>query len=111
MEFLKTLHIESSNKGSSTGSVWLDSGGTVIKSYSPVNGKEIGQLTSTDRSTYDLVIRQAGQAFLSWRQWPAPKRGEIVRQIGESLRDKKEALGRLVSYEMGKSLQEGFGEV
>jgi aldehyde dehydrogenase (NAD+) len=111
MNFLKTLKIESLNNGVSTGSKWLDSKGETIHSYSPVDGKLIGSVTSADKSSYESVIKKAGEAFIQWRQWPAPKRGEIVRQIGDALREHKEPLGKLVSYEMGKSLQEGYGEV
>jgi aldehyde dehydrogenase (NAD+) len=71
----------------------------------------IASVKSTDRSGYEAVVKQAQHAFKEWRTWPAPKRGEVVRQIGEELRTQKNALGRLVSYEMGKSLQEGLGEV
>ena len=111
MEFLQALKIESRNKGTSTGSQWIDSGAADIESYSPVDGKLIAAVIATDRKAYDETISQAQKAFIDWKQWPAPKRGEIVRQIGEALREKKEELGRLVSYEMGKSLQEGLGEV
>jgi aldehyde dehydrogenase (NAD+) len=68
-------------------------------------------VTTTDKAAYDQVIATAQNAFIEWRNWPAPKRGEVVRQLGEALRKDKEALGQLVSYEMGKSLQEGLGEV
>src|SRR5690606_5328302 len=71
----------------------------------------IGSVYTTSRDTYDAIIDQAGKAFVEWRKWPAPRRGEVVRQIGEALRERKEALGKLVSYEMGKSYQEGLGEV
>jgi aldehyde dehydrogenase (NAD+) len=111
MEFLKQLKIENKNNGTSTGSQWLSSTGPVIESVSPVDGKLIAAVTNTDKVGFDTVISKAVAAFNEWRQWPAPKRGEIVRQIGESLRKNKEPLGRLVSYEMGKSLQEGLGEV
>jgi aldehyde dehydrogenase (NAD+) len=111
MEFLKTLQVLKANKGVSTGVEWLNSDGAVIESYSPVDGKKIGTVFSADRGTYDAVIDKASEAFMHWRLWPAPRRGEIVRQIGEALRSNKEALGKLVSYEMGKSLQEGYGEV
>ncbi|MCU0395893.1 MAG: aldehyde dehydrogenase family protein [Chitinophagaceae bacterium] len=80
----------------------------------PINagtGMLIGAVTSTDREAYDTVVSRAQEAFAEWRLWPAPRRGEIVRQVGDALRQQKEALGRLVSYEMGKSLQEGLGEV
>ncbi|HEX2629432.1 MAG TPA: aldehyde dehydrogenase family protein, partial [Chitinophagaceae bacterium] len=111
MDFLKTLKIESLNKGVSTGHEWLNTSGEIIDSFSPVDGKKIGSVTSADKNSYEAVIKKAESAFREWRQWPAPKRGEIVRQIGEALRQYKEPLGKLVSYEMGKSLQEGYGEV
>lgn len=109
--FLKQLHILKNNAGTSTGNTWLKSKGETLISFSPVDGKEIGRVVATDRAAYDKVMDKAQEAFLEWRSWPAPKRGEIVRQIGEALRTHKAALGQLVSYEMGKSLQEGLGEV
>ena len=109
--FLKQLHILKNNPGTSTGNTWLKTKGETIVSYSPADGKEIGRITATDRAAYDKVMDKAQEAFLEWRNWPAPKRGEVVRQIGEALRTNKAALGQLVSYEMGKSLQEGLGEV
>jgi aldehyde dehydrogenase (NAD+) len=111
MEFLQQLNIGAENAGTSTGSNWLPSGAASIPSFSPVDGKRIAAITTTDRSGYDAVIDIARQAFNEWRNWPAPRRGEVVRQIGEALRQNKHALGQLVSYEMGKSLQEGYGEV
>jgi L-aminoadipate-semialdehyde dehydrogenase len=111
MDFLKVLGINADNPGVSTGTKWIESKGEKINSYSPVDGKLIGSVTSADKKSYEKVIQTAGQAFLEWRLVPAPKRGEIVRQIGEALRRYKEPLGKLVSYEMGKSLQEGYGEV
>jgi aldehyde dehydrogenase (NAD+) len=111
MEFLSTLNIESFNHGISTGRHWLGSSGEHIHSYSPVDGKLIASVFSCDKDGYEAAVAKAQEAFLEWRNWPAPKRGEIVRQIGDKLRENKDALGRLVSYEMGKSLQEGFGEV
>jgi len=111
MEFLSQLNIESKNKGVSTGQQWISSKGRAIESVSPVDGKLIATVSTTDKESYEGVINKAQNAFLEWRQWPAPRRGEIVRQIGEALRADKEFLGKLVSYEMGKSLQEGLGEV
>ncbi|NML23915.1 aldehyde dehydrogenase family protein [Pseudoflavitalea sp. G-6-1-2] len=111
MDFLASLKIQPTNAGASTGSQWLNTGGATIESYSPVDGKLIGSVRAADKKDYEAVITKAQAAFAEWRQWPAPKRGEVVRQIGEALRAKKEALGKLVSYEMGKSLQEGYGEV
>lgn len=111
MDFLKELNIQPENIGVSTGSQWIKSSGSVIESYSPVNGKLIGSVISADKNAYDAMITKASEAFKQWHNWPAPKRGEVVRQFGEALRAKKVALGKLVSYEMGKSLQEGWGEV
>jgi aldehyde dehydrogenase (NAD+) len=111
MDFLKHLQLSENNSGTSTGLHWLQSSGLPIRSLSPVDGKLIGTVTATDKKSYDEVIRASQQAFTEWRTWPAPKRGDIVRQIGEALRNYKDPLGKLVSYEMGKSLQEGYGEV
>src|SRR5436190_5790145 len=111
MDFLKILNIQPVNPGVSTGQQWIKSTGEKIDSYSPVDGELIGSVTTEDKKSYEAVIKQANDAFLSWRLLPAPKRGEIVRQVAEALRQKKEPLGKLVSYEMGKSLQEGYGEV
>ncbi len=110
-DFLKELNIDSSNSGVSTGSKWLKGGGEVISSSSPVDGKLIANVTSATKEEYEQVVSTAEKAFKEWRKWTAPARGEIVRQLGEELRNQKEALGKLVSYEMGKSLQEGYGEV
>jgi aldehyde dehydrogenase (NAD+) len=107
---LSTLGISEENLGTSTGAEFFGSGET-ISSYSPVDGKVIGSVKTTTEAEYERVITTAQSAFLQWRDMPAPKRGEIVRQFGNKLREKKEALGQLVSYEMGKSLQEGYGEV
>jgi len=111
MEFLQQLQLLKKNEGSSTGTVWQNSKGEIIVSSSPVDNKEIGTVISTDKEAYEKIITTAQSAFLEWRNWPAPKRGEIVRQMGDALRKEKQALGQLVSYEMGKSLQEGLGEV
>ncbi|MBS1553898.1 MAG: aldehyde dehydrogenase family protein [Bacteroidetes bacterium] len=110
-EALKTLGVNNSNLGTSTGKKWLRTKGKSIVSYSPADGKVIGRVQTTDARAFEKVMQQAQQAFVAWRLVPAPKRGEVVRQIGEALRKNKEALGKLVSYEMGKSYQEGLGEV
>ncbi len=109
-EALDQLGVNDINDGSSTGSNNF-SRGEVIESYSPVDGKLIGKVKTTTRADYDKVMDAATSAFKTWRDVPAPQRGEIVRQFGNKLRDLKEPLGKLVSYEMGKSLQEGYGEV
>jgi aldehyde dehydrogenase (NAD+) len=111
MDFLTTLKINSTNEGVSTGQQWIKSAGATIESFSPVNGKTIASTVSADRKAYDEVMQKAGEAFKEWRMWPSPKRGDVVRQIGDALRKYKEPLGQLVSYEMGKSVQEGYGEV
>jgi aldehyde dehydrogenase (NAD+) len=111
MDFLKALHVEQINAGASTGIKWLKTSGEKIDSFSPVDGKLVGSVLSADKESYERIIQTAEEAFKQWRLIPAPRRGEIVRQIGEALRQYKEPLGKLVSYEMGKSLQEGYGEV
>ena len=111
MEFLQTLKLQKENEGTSTGTAFVKSKGDLILSFSPVDGNMIGGVSTTDKDAYEKVITTAQSAFLVWRNWPAPKRGEVVRQLGEALRAEKQALGQLVSYEMGKSLQEGLGEV
>lgn len=108
---LSKLGISKINEGAATGTKWLKAGGGQIDSFSPVDGKKIASVTTVTQKSYDTVVAQAQVAFLEWRMWTAPKRGEIVRQVGEALRKYKDPLGRLVSYEMGKSLQEGWGEV
>lgn len=108
---LKILGVNKENEGAFTGTKWRKAKGEVITSYSPADGKKIANVTAVNRRVYDAVITQAENAFEEWRMWPAPKRGEVVRQIGEALRTHKAALGKLVSYEMGKSYQEGLGEV
>lgn len=108
--FLKTLNLEEKNDGTWTGINSLKSS-DYIESNTPVNGNFIGSVSATTKEGYEEVVTAAQGAFLEWRKVPAPKRGEIVRQYGEVLRANKEALGKLVSYEMGKSLQEGYGEV
>jgi aldehyde dehydrogenase (NAD+) len=108
---LQTLGIKKNNPGASTGSVWLDAKAKTITSFSPVDGKEIASIISCDSTSYDCIVSSAQQGFLEWRTWPSPKRGDVVRQISDALRLHKEHLGKLVSYEMGKSLQEGYGEV
>ncbi|MBT8269248.1 MAG: aldehyde dehydrogenase family protein, partial [Bacteroidia bacterium] len=109
-EALDKLGVKEINDGSSTGSDWF-SNGDIIESYSPVDGQLIGSVRTTTREDYDRLIESAQDAFKSWRIMPAPQRGEIVRQFGDKLRELKEPLGKLVSYEMGKSYQEGLGEV
>lgn len=110
LSFIEKLGLKEKNAGTSTGVTDLPSD-TYIDSFSPVDGKKIGSVSVTDAKQYDELVKTAQKAFVSWRMMPAPQRGEIVRQYGQVLREYKDPLGRLVSYEMGKSLQEGWGEV
>ena len=107
---LVNLGVKELNKGTSTGSDFFGDG-EMISSFSPVDGELIGKVTTTTKEDYEKVIATAQSAFKTWRAKPAPHRGEIVRQFGDKLRELKQPLGELVSYEMGKSLQEGLGEV
>ncbi len=109
-QVLKNLGVQEKNNGTSTGSKSTGNG-EELKSYTPVTGAYIASVTATTRAEYDQVIDTAQQAFLQWRDVTAPMRGEVVRQFGEKLRAHKEDLGKLVSFEMGKSYQEGLGEV
>lgn len=108
---LSNFGISPKNPGASTGSEWTTDPGEPLISVSPVDGKPIAQLSPCTLPQYDAVVARATQAALNWRTWPAPRRGEVIRQIGQRLREEKAQLGQLVSYEMGKSLQEGLGEV
>lgn len=111
-KILNELGIEEKNFGSSTGQNW---GSTTsegeLKIVSPVDGKHIASVYQASSADFEKIVDTADEAFKMWRKVPAPKRGEIVRQIGGRLRDYKKPLGTLVSYEMGKSIQEGWGEV
>ena len=109
--FLKNLGLTENNKGTSTGRKSFEASSFDILSNSPVDGELIGKVSSTSAEEYEKVIQTAIAAQKEWRKKPAPLRGEIVRQFGEKLRAQKEDLGMLVSYEMGKSYQEGLGEV
>lgn len=109
-EALKELGLNEINNGTSTGKEWF-SNGEVIESYSPVDGALIGKVKATTQEDYEKVITTAQEGFKKWRTMPAPQRGEVVRQFNDELRRLKEPLGKLVSYEMGKSYQEGLGEV
>lgn len=111
MDFKKWFDKDSPHAGVSTGAEWWQSPTSLIESFSPADGQRIGAVYSSSLDEYEKAMKTAQEAFLLWREMPAPKRGEIVRQIGDELRKNKETLGTLVSYEMGKSLQEGLGEV
>ncbi len=108
---LQNLGILEINHGVSTGLTSWEGSGNILHSFSPVNGKLIATTQLATDQDYEKVIEAAKNAALLWKKVPAPKRGEVVRQMGDAFRKNKEDLGRLVSYEMGKSLQEGLGEV
>jgi aldehyde dehydrogenase (NAD+) len=110
-ESLKKLGIKNINNGLCTGTVWEDTSGDPLESYSPADGAKIAVIKQATKKDYNKVIATARDAFKKWRKIPAPVRGEVVRQIGIELRKYKEPLGILVSYETGKILQEGLGEV
>ena len=103
---LKALSIEKNNPGTSTGNTWFSSH-NIIASFSPVDGGQIGAVSETTPEQYEHVLSTATEAFKTWRIMPAPQRGDIVRQFGDRLRDLKEPLGKLVSYEMGKRNRRG----
>jgi aldehyde dehydrogenase (NAD+) len=109
-EALEILGVKAINEGTSTGNNHFSTG-EILESYSPVDGQLIGKVKTTSAADYEKVMQTATEAFKTFRMMPAPKRGEMVRQFGDKLRKYKEPLGKLVSYEMGKSLQEGYGEV
>ncbi len=112
MEFLKKLGIKKKNFGASTGVKWYGSEkNDELRIYSPINGKYLASVYQANEKDYEKVVAKSNEAFKKWRTIPAPQRGEIVREIGNKLREYKDPLGKLVTYEMGKSLQEGWGEV
>jgi aldehyde dehydrogenase (NAD+) len=108
-QILSELGLHDSNPGGFSGS-WLASG-SALDIHSPIDGSRIASVQQVTEDEYDAIVARAHQAFLEWRTRPAPKRGEIVRQLGNRLREKKEALGALVTLEMGKIHAEGVGEV
>ena len=111
IQVLNRLGIQNVNPGATTGQNWLDTKGDVTESVSPIDGDVIARVTNATVEDYETVIKTAAEAFATWKSVPAPKRGEVVRQIGLALRESKEDLGFLVSLEMGKIYQESLGEV
>ena len=107
---LKNLGVEAKNAGTAIGKQWHDSS-EWIASYSPIDSAHLGDVSVTTEEQYNAAVSAAQAAFKDWRNVPAPQRGEYIRQFGNELRNKKEMLGALVSLEMGKSYQEGLGEV
>ncbi|MCG8551422.1 MAG: aldehyde dehydrogenase family protein [Desulfobacterales bacterium] len=112
-QILDALGIKSVNSGATTGgrNGWLVTKGKELVSYSPINGKPIAGVVTAEKKDYDAVIEKAWAAFKIFRMMPAPRRGEMVREIGDALRAKKKALGALIALEVGKIRAEGEGEV
>lgn len=110
MDFLKSLNINDTNLGGCTGQDWFGQGSRLV-SYNPATGKAIAEVTTTNTQEYEACIQKSLEVKNAWAMTPAPKRGELVRRIGELLREHKDALGSLVSLEMGKIKAEGDGEV
>ncbi|MBV4358897.1 L-piperidine-6-carboxylate dehydrogenase [Pinibacter aurantiacus] len=110
-DILNSNGLKEYNYGVSTGSKWFAENSFHLTSSSPITGEALASVSVGNSQDFEQIKNTASAAFEEWHNWPAPKRGEIVRQIGELLRERKESLGRLVSLEMGKSLQEGLGEV
>lgn len=108
---LSKLGLNDINNAVSTGYNWVETQGAELKSFSPVDNSLIATVRTASLDNYEEVVQKAQKAFKEWRKWPAPQRGEVVRQIGDALRQHKQDLGILVSLEMGKILQEGLGEV
>ena len=109
-QILSSLGISAKNDGTAVGQNWKSTS-NYISSYSPIRNQHLGEVNTTSEELYHEAITQAQTAFTSWKNVPAPKRGEYIRQFGNALREEKETLGALVSLEMGKSYQEGLGEV
>ena len=110
-DILNHFQLSQANEGTWIGNTPLPSNGTGLEVFSPVNGEKISTVTCTDYNAYINLVETSRKACQVWKAIPAPRRGEIVRQFGEKLREEKEMLGQLVAYEMGKSIQESYGEV
>ena len=111
LDFMHNLGLGDLNSGASSGNEWLKGTGALTESKTPVDGSVIAQIQNASLEDYEKVMAGAQKAFREWRRVPAPQRGEIVRQIGNSVREAKDDLGKLISWEMGKIYQEGLGEV
>lgn len=110
-DILNHFQLSEVNEGAWTGDTPVQSNGSLLEVFSPVNGSLIAKIKYTDKDSYLKIIEESKRAFQLWQNIPAPKRGEMVRQFGDKLREEKEYLGKLIAYEMGKSLQESYGEV
>ena len=107
---LKELDLTGTCSGATGSEVYSD-GGSVLQSFSPIDGSLLGEVETATEASYEKIIADCTQTFEKWRKVPAPERGEIVRQCGVALREHKDALGALITLEMGKILSEGKGEV
>ncbi len=111
-QILKSLHVPARAESACTGTNWITAVGSIERDImSPVDGKKIGSVVFATETEYEAVLKRAVEAAEAWKQFPAPRRGEVIRLIGNEFREHKQSLGALVSLEMGKSLQEGLGEV
>ena len=110
MDILAQLGIEPENSGAYAGE-WLTTQGTLLESRNPATGELLASVRQATRADYEACVEASQAAFLKWRELPAPQRGEVVRRMGNAMREKKEALGALITLEMGKIYQEGLGEV
>jgi aldehyde dehydrogenase (NAD+) len=111
LDILKDLGLSDVNSGAGTGTNWLECGGEILESVSPIDGQIIGRVRQASAADYDKVAAMASAAFKEWRMVPAPERGHIIRQIGNAVRARKKELGALVSLEVGKIRAEAEGEV
>ncbi len=110
-KIFKALGLTTRMKGATSGGAWFATSGEMLEVFNPTNGEKLAVIEQAGPKDYEKVMKQLQKAFVAWRALPAPQRGEIVRQVGEALREKKDVLGALVSLEMGKILTEGHGEV
>ncbi len=109
-ELLASFGIQETTSGAYAGR-WLETRGALLDVHSPATGERLARVRQAARADYERVVEAAQEAFLRWRETPAPRRGEVVRRMGNALRERKQDLGRVVTLEMGKILQEGLGEV
>src|SRR5262245_8007318 len=109
-KILDALGVEAENSGAFDGR-WIQTHGERVESLNPATGEPLAAVRLANADDYERVAATSVKAFHEWRTWPAPRRGEVVRQLGEELRLHKDDLGRLVTLEVGKILSEGLGEV
>ena len=108
---LTQLGLNEVNSGAGYGKWIARPGGSDVTSFNPADGKPLARVQMASRADYDQIVSRSQEAFSSWRMMPAPQRGEIIRQLGNALREAKDDLGMLVTLEAGKIRSEGLGEV